>query len=79
MHAQMWADRLADEPRYREAVEELFPYALGVVDAELRPALAERVGLAEVEAVERGTHIAEWTALWEEMTVVRRSVPGAAW
>ena len=61
------------------AVEELFPYALGVVDRELRPALAERIGLAEVEAVERGTHIAEWTALWEEMTVVRRSVPGAAW
>ena len=25
MHAQMWAERLADEPRYREAVEELFP------------------------------------------------------
>ncbi len=79
MHAQMWADRLAAEPRYREAVEELFPYALGVVDAELRPALAHRVGLAEVDAVERGTHITEWPALWEEMTVVRRSVPGAAW
>ena len=62
-----------------EAVEELFPYALGVVDSELRPALAERVGLAEVEAVERGTHIDEWPALWDEMTVVRRSVPGAAW
>jgi ring-1,2-phenylacetyl-CoA epoxidase subunit PaaC len=79
VHAQMWADRLAGEPRYRTAVEELFPYALGVVDPELRSALAKRVGLAEVEAVERGTHIAEWTALWEEMTVVRRSVPGAAW
>jgi ring-1,2-phenylacetyl-CoA epoxidase subunit PaaC len=79
MHAQMWVDRLADEPRYRAALEELFPYALGVVDLELRPALAERVGLPEVEAVERGTHIAEWPALWEEMTVVRRSVPGAAW
>ena len=79
MHAQMWADRLAGEPRYRAAVEELFPYALGVVDPELRPALAERVGLPEVEAVERGTHIDEWPALWDEMTVVRRSVPGAAW
>ena len=79
MHAQMWADRLAGEPRYRTAVEELFPYALGVVDPELRPALAKRVGLAEVEAVERGKHIVEWPALWEEMTVVRRSVPGAAW
>ena len=38
MHAQMWVDRLAGEPRYRAAVEELFPYALGVVDPELRPA-----------------------------------------
>ncbi|MGH3143043.1 MAG: 1,2-phenylacetyl-CoA epoxidase subunit PaaC [Gaiellales bacterium] len=79
MHAQMWADRLADEPRYREAVAELYPYALGVVDADLRPVLAQRVGLAEVEAVERGTHINDWPALWEEMTMVRRSVPGAAW
>jgi ring-1,2-phenylacetyl-CoA epoxidase subunit PaaC len=79
MHAQMWADRLAGESRYREAVEELFPHALGVLDAELRPALAERMGRTQVEAVERGTHIAEWPALWDEMTVVRRSVPGAAW
>ena len=29
MHAEMWAERLADEPRYREAAEELSPYALG--------------------------------------------------
>jgi ring-1,2-phenylacetyl-CoA epoxidase subunit PaaC len=79
MHAQMWAERLADEPRYREAVAELVPYALGVVDADLRPALAKRVGVAEVEAVERGSHVDEWPALWEEMTMVRRSVPGAAW
>jgi ring-1,2-phenylacetyl-CoA epoxidase subunit PaaC len=79
MHAQMWADRLAAEPRYQEAVEELFPYALGVLTPELRPALAERVGMSEVEAVERGAHIDEWPALWDEMTVVRRSVPGAAW
>ncbi len=79
MHAQMWADRLADEPRYRDAVAELFPYALGVVDPELRAVLAERVGMADVEAVERGAHIDEWPALWDEMTIVRRSVPGAAW
>ena len=79
LHAQMWADRLRDEARYREAVEELFPYALGVVDVDLRPALAERVGLTEVEVVERGTHVEEWPGLWEEMTMVRRSVPGAAW
>jgi ring-1,2-phenylacetyl-CoA epoxidase subunit PaaC len=79
MHADMWAERLAGESRYRDAVAELFPFALGVVDAPLRPVLAERIGLAEVEAVERGTHIEEWPALWEEMTMVRRSVPGAAW
>ena len=79
LHAQMWAARLQDEPRYRKAVEELFPYALGIVGADLRPTLAERVGRAEVEAVERGTHIDEWPALWGEMTMVRRSVPGAAW
>ena len=79
MHAQMWAERLANEPRYREAVADLYPYALGVVDGELRPAFAERVGLAEVEAVERGTHVDEWPALWDEMTMVRRAVPGATW
>jgi ring-1,2-phenylacetyl-CoA epoxidase subunit PaaC len=79
MHAQMWADRLAAEPRYQEAVQELFPYALGVLAPALRPALAERVGMSGVEAVERGAHIDEWPALWDEMTVVRRSVPGAAW
>ena len=79
MHAQMWADRLADEPRYREAVEELWPYALGILSADLRTALSERLGMTEVEAVERGTHVDEWPALWEEMTEVRRSVPGAAW
>jgi ring-1,2-phenylacetyl-CoA epoxidase subunit PaaC len=79
MHAQMWAARLADEPRYREAVEELLPHAFGVVGPDLRPALAKRLGVAEIEAVERGEHIEEWQTLWEEMTEVRRSVPGAAW
>ena len=56
MHAEMWHARLQDEPRYREALEELRP----LVDA-------------------RGEHTAGWPALWEEMTEVRRSVPGAAW
>ena len=31
MHAEMWDERLRDEPRYRAAVEELWPYALGVL------------------------------------------------
>ena len=27
----------------------------------------------------RGRHLDEWEGLWEEMTEVRRAVPGAAW
>jgi len=80
MHAEMWHDRLRDEPRFRAAVEDLWPYALGVLPAELRGELVERVGLAEVDAIERGTHTDELVPLWEEMTVVRRSAPaGAQW
>ena len=78
MHAQMWSERLAGEPRYEAAVEELWPYALGLVEPEQRDELAERLGRPTVEAVERGEH-PELEALWEEMTEVRRSVPGAAW
>ena len=80
MHAEMWHDRLRDEPRFQAAVEELWPYALGVLPSELRGELVTRVGVAEVEAVERGTHTDELGPLWEEMTVVRRSAPaGAQW
>jgi ring-1,2-phenylacetyl-CoA epoxidase subunit PaaC len=79
MHAELWAERLRDEPRFRAAVEELWPYALGVLPAELRPELARRVGLAEVDAVERGDARPELAELWDEMTMVRRSVPGAQW
>src|SRR5690348_11179552 len=80
MHAEMWHDRLRDEPRFQAAVEELWPYALGVLPAEMRGELEGRVGLAEVDAVERGTHTDELAPLWEEMTEVRRSAPsGAQW
>jgi ring-1,2-phenylacetyl-CoA epoxidase subunit PaaC len=80
LHAEMWADRLRDEPRYRGAIEELWPYAVGVLDEGLRPALAEEFGLAlPAEPVERGSHASDWPALWEEMTMVRRSVAGATW
>jgi len=80
MHAEMWHDRLRDEPRFRAAVEELWPYALGVLPAELRGELVERVGLAEVDAIERGSHTDELAPLWEEMTMVRRSAPaGTQW
>ncbi len=84
LHAEMWAERLGDEPRYRQALEELWPYAVALLDEDLRPALAAefqldlpRTGL--FLGLERGEHVADWPALWEEMTVVRRSVAGAAW
>jgi ring-1,2-phenylacetyl-CoA epoxidase subunit PaaC len=79
MHAEMWAARLRDEPRFRDAVDELWPYALGVLEPELRPELARRVGLDVVDARERGAHTEELQALWDEMTEVRRSAPGASW
>jgi ring-1,2-phenylacetyl-CoA epoxidase subunit PaaC len=56
MHAEMWFERLKDEPRFVEALEEL------------RPLLDER-----------GEHTPEFADLWEEMTMVRRSVAGATW
>jgi ring-1,2-phenylacetyl-CoA epoxidase subunit PaaC len=56
VHAQMWHDRLASEPRFQAALEEL------------RPQLAKR-----------GEHVPEFEQLWEEMTMVRRSVAGATW
>ena len=80
MHAELWQTRLRDEPRFREAVAELWPYALGVVLPEQRAELAQRVGLDEVDAVERGTHTDELAELWDEMTMVRRSAPaGTQW
>ena len=80
LHAEMWHERLREEGRYTAALDELWPYALGVVAAELRPALAERVGREEVEAVERSAPGPEFAELWEEMTIVRRSAPvGAQW
>jgi ring-1,2-phenylacetyl-CoA epoxidase subunit PaaC len=80
MHAEMWHERLADEVRFKEAVSELWPYALGLLPEELRGELAFRVGLDETRAVERGTHTDELAPLWDEMTIVRRSAPaGAQW
>jgi ring-1,2-phenylacetyl-CoA epoxidase subunit PaaC len=81
LHAEMWAARLRDEPRFREAVEELWPYALGVVEPDQREELARRVGLRvdSVQTVPRGRHTPELAELWNEMTEVRRSAPGAQW
>ncbi|HEY3532947.1 MAG TPA: 1,2-phenylacetyl-CoA epoxidase subunit PaaC [Casimicrobiaceae bacterium] len=79
LHAELWAARLREESRFREALEELWPYALGVVEPALRPELATRVGLAEVAAHERNGRSPEFAELWETMTEVRRSAPGAQW
>jgi ring-1,2-phenylacetyl-CoA epoxidase subunit PaaC len=56
MHAEMWFERIHDEPRFTEALEEL------------RPSLDQR-----------GDHTPEFSELWAEMTMVRRSVAGATW
>jgi ring-1,2-phenylacetyl-CoA epoxidase subunit PaaC len=84
LHAEMWADRLRDEPRYHDALEELWPYAVATLDPDLRDDLAAQFDLdlpsnSLLLGKERGSHVDEWPALWEEMTMVRRSVAGAAW
>ena len=90
IHAEMWIDRLlgTDEGRGRldEALDELWPYALGVLDDALRPELVRRVeaklgrAMREVAPIARGRHEAELAELHEEMTMVRRSAPaGARW
>ena len=56
MHAQMWFERLQDEPRFKAALDKLRP-------------------LLDV----RDEHTSELAELWEEMTMVRRSVAGATW
>jgi ring-1,2-phenylacetyl-CoA epoxidase subunit PaaC len=84
LHARMWHDHLRDEPRYREALDELSPAAVAVLEPELRPQLAERTGLllpngSDAQRFERGAPSDAFRELWEEMTMVRRSVPGATW
>jgi ring-1,2-phenylacetyl-CoA epoxidase subunit PaaC len=89
LHAEMWIDRLlaSDEGRERleTAVGELWPYALGVLDGELRERWTAEVRArlpfspVDGEPVSRGDHSTELADLWEEMTFVRRSVPGATW
>jgi ring-1,2-phenylacetyl-CoA epoxidase subunit PaaC len=80
MHAEMWHERLGDTEQLRKAVEDLWPYALGLLPSAQRGELANRVGIPVVEAVERGTHGDSFAALLDEMTMVRRSAPvGAQW
>ena len=81
MHADLWAGRLAGEPRFEAAVEQLWPLALAVLPEELRAELAHRAGRAldGVALRERGGGSDELRELWGEMTSVRRSIPGAQW
>jgi ring-1,2-phenylacetyl-CoA epoxidase subunit PaaC len=90
LHAEMWIDRLlaSTEGRARldEAIAELWPYALGVLDEDLRPEYVHRVeaklgrSLPAVEPVPREQHERELAELLAEMTVVRRAAPpGAQW
>ena len=46
MHAQMWLDRLRDEPPFAGALEELRPLAAAVLEPELRD--GETAELAEL-------------------------------
>ena len=85
MHAEMWLERLqaSDEGRARleAALDELWPYGLGVLDEsqrpELRRRLEERLGrsLPDAAPVVRGTHEPELAELLDEMTSVRRTAP----
>jgi ring-1,2-phenylacetyl-CoA epoxidase subunit PaaC len=79
MHANMWAERLRDEPRFLAAVHDLWPYSLGILTDSQREVLCERVGREPVDPNERGEHTDDLRPLWEEMTMVRRSMPGASW
>jgi ring-1,2-phenylacetyl-CoA epoxidase subunit PaaC len=84
MHAQMWEERLRAEPRFHAALDELWPAAVAVLPAELRERLATRLNRplssdTVLLSLERGNHTPEWPELWDQMTEVRRSVPGAAW
>ena len=81
MHAEMWEQRLRDEPRFKEAVEELWPQALALLPEDQRGTLAQRLNLPSNSLLLSGREERsdEFAALWEEMTMVRRSIPGAAW
>jgi ring-1,2-phenylacetyl-CoA epoxidase subunit PaaC len=85
MHAELWHGRLHEEPRFRDAVEELWPYAVGLLPADQRSELARQAGLelpsnSLLQGKERGEHTPDLAGLWEEMTSVRRSAPaGSQW
>jgi ring-1,2-phenylacetyl-CoA epoxidase subunit PaaC len=85
MHAELWRERLRDEPRYLAAVDELFPYLLAMAEPDDHEPLIAQFepktvpSNAVLQAHRRGAHADGWPELWNEMTEVRRSVPGASW
>ncbi|MFL6019187.1 MAG: 1,2-phenylacetyl-CoA epoxidase subunit PaaC [Gaiellaceae bacterium] len=85
LHAEMWAKQLREEQRFLDALDAQWRYALGVLGEEnQRLELVKRVHAfgfepQGAEPVERGL-FDEFTPLWEEMTMVRRSAPvGSQW
>ena len=84
MHAAMWEERLRGEPAFQKAVDDLWPSAAALLPPDQRATLATIVGKDVPSnrlllAHERGQHSDDFRPLWEEMTMVRRSVPGASW
>ena len=84
VHAEMWRERLRDEPRFAAALDELWPYAMAMSDPDDQERLSVQFkrkipSNSLLQGRERGSHTDDWPSLWEEMTMVRRSVPGAAW
>src|SRR5262245_32926330 len=72
MHAEMWQDRLRDEPRFLSAVDELLPYTLAMADRDDHEALIALFARTEephssvLQALERGNHADGWPELWAE-------------
>ena len=79
MHASMWVGRLRGDERFEAAVDELWPYALGVLPESSAPSSPSASGGPSSMRSSAEAHSDELRELWEEMTMVRRSVPGATW
>ena len=80
MHAELWHDRLRDEPRYRAASRGAAPVRAGPRrDRSSGQRLPRGSAWPKSKQSSAATHADGWPELWDEMTEVRRSIPGAAW
>ena len=69
LHAQMWAERLRDEPRYRERWTSSGRTRSGCSTGTFAPLSPSASGSScPPSTIERGAHVDDWPALWEEMT-----------